>query len=175
MKKTRLAVVAVVAAALTLTACSGGSNAGASGDGPNAIPQKGGVVSFLASPDFSHLDPATGFDGGVNNFYRLIYRTLTTPAAGKDGAKIVPDLATSLGKANSDATVWTFTLKDGIYFQDGKPITSQDVKFGVERAFDPALGIGSPYAKLYLADSENYKGPYQGSGGGLSSIETPNK
>src|SRR5690606_7398265 len=52
--------------------------------------KRGGTIRVLGQPEFSHLDPAMGNDGGVNNFYRLIYRTLVTPAneTGPGGTKI---------------------------------------------------------------------------------------
>ncbi|ADI06277.1 4-phytase [Streptomyces bingchenggensis BCW-1] len=161
---------------LTLTACSGGGPAASGQAKPTADPATGGTVHFLEKPDFSHLDPARGFDGGVNNFYRLIYRTLTTrEAAGphSDGTKIVGDLATDTGRASENNKTWTFTLKKGLFFQNGAPITSQDVKFGVERAWDPDAGIGSPYAKQVIAAPADYKGPYQS--GDLDTIETPDE
>jgi peptide/nickel transport system substrate-binding protein len=160
-----------LAASLALTSCAGAGGGGASGDvtGPA---DTGGTMQVLQSTDFSHLDPEMGYDTGVQNLYRLIYRTLTT-SSGKDGATIAPDLATDTGTPNEDATVWTFTLKDGLKFEDGSPITSQSVKFGVERSFDPALAIGTPYTRLYLAGGDTYKGPYES--GDLPSIETPDE
>src|SRR5690349_16651777 len=127
MKRTSMLVGMVVSAALALTAC-GGSRNGAKGDsaGPGSKAVQGGTVQVLANAAFSHLDPARGFDGGVNNFYRLIYRTLTTQGAapGAEGTKIVPDLATDTGKSSNGGKTWTFTLKDGVFFETGAPITS---------------------------------------------------
>ncbi|QPZ38066.1 ABC transporter substrate-binding protein [Paramicrobacterium chengjingii] len=171
MKKRNMVLGMGLAAALALTGCSGGGDA--SGDGGSGDVVKGGTLHVLATTDFSHLDPAQGWDGGVNNFYRLIYRTLTTYAPGnaEDPAKIVPDLATDLGTPNEDNTEWTFTLKDDIFFQDGSEITSEDVRFGVERSLDPAIAVGSPYAKILLAGADEYGGVYED--GHLDSIETP--
>jgi peptide/nickel transport system substrate-binding protein len=163
-----------LSAILVLSACAAEGVSSKPADGPNTTPKKGGTVHFLATSDLSHLDPAKGFDGGVSNFYRLIYRTLTTPSTGEGakGAQIVPDLATDLGTSSNGATTWTFKLKDHLFFEDGSPITSGDIKFGVERSFDPELGIGSPYAKKYLADPDSYQGPYK-SKGDFKSVETP--
>ncbi|WP_326824951.1 ABC transporter substrate-binding protein [Streptosporangium sp. NBC_01756] len=174
----RSAVLATVAVftALALTGCGGASTpvsgAGA-GDPAAAGAGTGGTVHFLLSSDYSHLDPVRGWDGGVNNFYRLIYRGLTTFGAGPgtEGTKVVPDLATTTGTPSDDNKTWTFTLKDDIFFEDGKPITSEAVKFGVERAWDPEAGIGSPYAKLLIDAPKDYKGPYVS--GDLDTIETP--
>ena len=143
----------VASAALALTACGGGaSGAKDEAAGPGAKAAQGGTLQVLANAAFSHLDPARGFDGGVNNFYRLIYRTLTTQGAapGAEGTKIVADLATDTGKPSDGGKTWTFTLKDGLFFETGAPITSADVKWGVSRAWDPEIGIGSPYAKQLI-------------------------
>jgi len=174
MKRTSMLVGMVVSAALALTAC-GGSRNGAKGDsaGPGSKAVQGGTVQVLANAAFSHLDPARGFDGGVNNFYRLIYRTLTTQGAapGAEGTKIVPDLATDTGKSSNGGKTWTFTLKDGLFFETGAPITSADVKWGVSRAWDPEVGIGSPYAKQLIDAPASYQGPYKS--GDLPTITTP--
>lgn len=171
MKKRNMVLGLGLAAALALTGCSGGGDT--SGDGGSGDVVKGGTLHVLATTDFSHLDPAQGWDGGVNNFYRLIYRTLTTYAGGdaKDPTEMVPDLATDLGTPNEDNTEWTFTLKDDIFFQDGSEITSEDVRFGVERSLDPDIAVGSPYAKILLDGADDYEGVYKD--GHLDSIETP--
>ncbi|WP_238159531.1 ABC transporter substrate-binding protein [Kribbella pratensis] len=174
MKRTSMLVGLVATAALTLSACGGGTS-GTSGQsaGPDAKAGQGGTLQVLANAAFSHLDPARGFDGGVNNFYRLIYRTLTTQGAapGAEGTKIVPDLATDTGKPSDGGKTWTFTLKDGVFFETGAPITSADVKWGVERAWDPEIGIGSPYAKQLIEAPASYQGPFKS--GDLATIATP--
>ncbi|WP_432891604.1 ABC transporter substrate-binding protein [Kribbella sp. CA-245084] len=175
MKRTSMLVGLVATAALTLSACGGGTSgtSGQTAAGPGAKAEQGGTLQVLANAAFSHLDPARGFDGGVNNFYRLIYRTLTTQGAapGAEGTKIVPDLATDTGKPSDGGKTWTFTLKDGVFFETGAPITSADVKWGVERAWDPELGIGSPYAKQLIEAPASYQGPYKS--GDLATIATP--
>ena len=47
-------------------------------------------------------------------------------------------------------TVYTFTLREGITFHDGTPITAEDFKYSIERASDP--GLHSDTAPLYLGD-----------------------
>ncbi|MFG1703189.1 ABC transporter substrate-binding protein [Nonomuraea sp. M3C6] len=177
MRRSAALASVTMTAVLALTACGGGGGA-APGSGGGAAtsaaaPATGGTLRFLTNADFSHLDPARGWDGGVNNFYRLIYRGLTTVGAGPgaESTKIVPDLATDTGKPSADHKTWTYTLKDNLFFEDGTPITSEAVKFGFSRSFDPEAGIGSPYAKLLLDAPKDYKGPYLS--GDLDTIETP--
>lgn len=166
---------AVIAAATTLAlaACGGTQDSSSGSTGFIAEPAEGGTVQVLQNADFSYLDPARGWDGGVNNFYRLVFRQLTTSAPGsaENPNEIVPDLAEGLGEASDDGLTWTYTLKDGIKFAGGDPITSAEVKFGISRAWDPEIGIGSPYLKQVIDAPEGYEGPYKT--GDLPTIETP--
>ncbi|WP_226569953.1 ABC transporter substrate-binding protein [Mangrovibacter yixingensis] len=58
--------------------------------------------------------------------------------------KIVPDLADKWN--NKDNTVWTFHLRPGIVWSNGKPITADDVVFSWQRLVDPKTA--SPYASF---------------------------
>ncbi len=167
-------LAALAATSLLVTGC--GRAAGeptASQGATSADPQQGGTIHILQNADFSYLDPARGWDGGVNSFYRLIYRGLTmqAPADSADPTAIVPDMATALGEASADGLTWTYTLKDGLKFDNGDPITSKEMKFGIERAWDPEIGIGSPYLKQVIDAPDDYQGPY--TSGDLDTIETP--
>ena len=55
---------------------------------------------------------------------------------GKEG-KIVPGLAEKY--EHPDALTWKFTLRPGVKFHNGTPLTSADVKFSFERLADPKL------------------------------------
>ena len=48
-----------------------------------------------------------------------------------------PGLATEWS-ANEDSTEWTFTLREGVTFQDGTPFNAEAVKFNLDRWNDPA-------------------------------------
>jgi peptide/nickel transport system substrate-binding protein len=56
-------------------------------------------------------------------------------AAGTAGTKIVPDLATSVPKPTNGGKTYTFTLRSGIKFSNGKTVTPQDVKATFVRLF----------------------------------------
>ncbi|MFJ2112767.1 MULTISPECIES: ABC transporter substrate-binding protein [unclassified Streptomyces] len=190
-RKTASAIAVTLAVALGATACASGDSGKDNGGGNakadaglssivNASTKKGGTVTYEHSSGPDSLDPGNTYYGWVQNFSRLYARSLVTfkPAAGKEGLQVVPDLATSLGKASPDAKTWTYTLRKGITFQDGTEITSADVKYAIERSnFAPeALSNGPTYFKSYLEGGEKYKGPYKDkSKDGLQSIETPDK
>ncbi|MCB5165521.1 ABC transporter substrate-binding protein [Streptomyces bambusae] len=187
-KRTQLALATTLVAALALgvTGCSdsdkgknGGkprSNPAAANDGKilGGTPVKGGTLTVLSNQDFSHLDPARNWVMPAMDFgTRLLYRTLVTFKAepGKAGSELVPDLATDLGKPSNGGRTWTFTLKDGLKYEDGSPIKAQDIKYNVERSFSPDLTGGPDYAARYLAGTKGYTGPLEGKH--LDSIKTP--
>ncbi|AGJ57406.1 ABC transporter substrate-binding protein [Streptomyces sp. FT05W] len=190
-RKTAAAIAVAVAVSLGASACSGGDSGGDSNGGGgnvkadagltsivNATDKKGGTVTLEHASGPDSLDPGNTYYGWVQNFSRLYGRSLVTfkPAAGKESLEVVPDLATSLGKASDDAKTWTYTLRKGVKYEDGTEVTSKDVKYAVERSnFAPeALSNGPTYFKAYLEGGDKYKGPYKDkSPEGLKSIETP--
>ncbi len=165
--------LALLAAALTACSSGGSSTSGGSAFDPKTC--QGGTLYVLNQTDATahHLDPARIYTSGGGAVTSLIFRTLTTRhrVPGQAGDQVVPDLATDTGKASDGARTWTYHLKSGLKFEDGTPITSRDVKWGVERAFAPELPGGIPYLRDWLAGGEGYTGPYKGKE--LDSIQTP--
>lgn len=160
---------ALAASALVLSACGGSS------EETSAAEVTGGTLTLLTQAEQTlHLDPQrnyTGADLAFANTY--LQRTLTAynPAPGEAGTEIIPDLATDLGTPNEDATVWSFTLRDGVTFEDGSPITCEDVKYGVSRIFATDIIVDGPTYAISMLDipkaedgSSAYKGPYTGEG-----------
>jgi len=174
VSRRRAGLAAVLALGLATAAGCGGSGDGGGTSTAGGEGARGGTLHILSSIDLEHLDPARNYVTASQDVGRLIYRTLTTYAAapGQAGGTIVPDLATSTGTPSDGAKTWTFTLKDGVRFEDGRAITSKDVKYGVERSFAAELPEGPPYARVWLAGGAGYKGPYKDKNG-LASIETP--
>jgi peptide/nickel transport system substrate-binding protein len=188
-----LAAAAVVAALLTTAACGGGgdSDNGGSKNGAagfdaanNKVAQaseakKGGHLKFASAQDADSWDTTRGYYGFMWNFSRYYSRQLVTNATepGKAGAGVTPDLATGLAKVSDDGKTYTYTLRDGITWEDGKPITSKDVKYGIERVWAQDVLSGGPtYLKEVLDPKDEYKGPYKDKSKdklGLKAIETP--
>ncbi|HEY0638097.1 MAG TPA: ABC transporter substrate-binding protein [Pseudonocardiaceae bacterium] len=143
----------------------------------NASSQTGGVLRFAQVDDFDSLDPGNTYYTANWDFFRFFGRSLVTyrPAPGKDGLTLVPDLAESLGEASPDARTWTYRLRQGIRFDDGREITSKDVKYAIERSYaSDVLTIGPTYFKRLLGT--DYPGPYKDPHPerlGLTAIETP--
>lgn len=175
----------VAAAALLGTAACDSGDGQDSADGP----QRGGtlLVDVLALPN--HLDPQLVQTGVEANISHLVTRTLTgyRSEPGAAGSELVPDLATDTGRPTENNTVWEFTLREGVRWEDGEPVTCQELKYGVERRFSELSDrqTGAVYPLTYLRDNEPsgtdaaaegrvYKGPWvdnNNDGAGLASIE----
>ncbi|MGA5727497.1 ABC transporter substrate-binding protein [Streptomyces seoulensis] len=169
----------VAAASVGLVVAAGAAACGpedndAKGAGGDSTPHKGGTLTVLNAEAQTDFDPARLYTSGGGNVPSLVFRTLTTRNRenGAEGAKVVPDLATDTGRPSKDATVWTYTLKKGLKYEDGTPITSADIKYGIERSFAPELSGGAPYLRDWLSGAADYQGPYKDKKG-LSAIETP--
>lgn len=193
-RRHRTVVVAVWLVLLALTSCTPSVTEVQSASVPSgAAPDRGvtderspsseagGTLRVVAgTPD--SLDPARSYFPWVWNIMRLYTRTLVTYAAapGEDGAQLVPDLAAGLGVPSEDGLTWTYTLKPDQHFEDGRVITSADVKYGIQRSFAADVVVGGPtYVVDLLDDPENvYGGPYTDSDPdrlGLATVETPDE
>jgi peptide/nickel transport system substrate-binding protein len=169
------AATAVLVVAAGAAACGPKDNKGGDGSsGAAGKPQKGGTLTVLNSKPQEDFDPARLYTSGGGNVPSLVFRTLTTRNRedGAPGTEVVPDLATDLGTPSKNATVWTYTLKDGLKYEDGTEITSADIKYGIERSFAAELSGGAPYLRDWLIGGADYQGPYKDKKG-LDSIETP--
>ncbi|MCX5341037.1 ABC transporter substrate-binding protein [Streptomyces atratus] len=169
------AAAAVLVVAAGAAACGPQDSKDSDGNsGAAGTPEKGGTLTVLNSKPQEDFDPARLYTSGGGNVPSLVFRTLTTRNRedGAAGAKVVPDLATDLGRPSKNATVWTYTLKDGLKYEDGTAITSADIKYGIERSFAAELSGGAPYLRDWLIGGADYQGPYKDKKG-LDSIETP--
>jgi peptide/nickel transport system substrate-binding protein len=193
--KTRVVAAATVAVALGLTtaACGGGSNSDNKGGSSssksgynasltgivNPSTAKGGTLNLWAAQDADSWDPARGYYAFVWDLNRLYTRKLVDYAAapGKDGLKLVPDLASADPELSADKLTYTFKLKSGIKWDDGSPITSKDIKYGIERVWAAdAISGGPVYLPGILDQGQNYPGPYKDKDPdklGLKSVTTP--
>ncbi len=77
----------------------------------------------------------TGQDG---NSLTPSYQILENLVFFEPGTGTVTEGLATDWSANEDATVWTFTLREGVTFQDGTPFNAEAVKFNLDRWNDPA-------------------------------------
>ncbi|GAA3456369.1 ABC transporter substrate-binding protein [Dactylosporangium matsuzakiense] len=185
-----------VTAALALSACGGGSSSDNSSKdkGPkgtagynaavtgvvNPSDKPGGTLKLTIHDDPDSLDPQIAYYASEWNLMKSFYvRTLlandTKPGA--DGLKLVPDLATEVPTPTDGGKTYTFKLKPGVKFEDGTPITSKDVKYGIERIFArEVITAGPSYLVDLLDQGQKYPGVYKDTDPdkmGLRSVQTP--
>lgn len=69
----------------------------------------------------------------------------------EDPSIVTPQLAESW--VWLDDNTLEFTLRQGVLFHNGQPMTAHDIKYGMDRAMNPATGSGSFFAMLATIDS----------------------
>ncbi|MGH3472474.1 MAG: ABC transporter substrate-binding protein, partial [Nocardioidaceae bacterium] len=171
MQRNRYWLTTLVAAAtLTLAACSsGGSNTPqttpqtssgtTSGSGAPATFQpahKGGTLKLVAQAAGGTLDPQVNYTLQYWQLYQGVYDGLLAfeKVAGPNSFKVVPDLATSMPVITDGGKTYTFTLRRGIKFSNGQPVTVNDVVASFRRLFKVSNpNAGSWYAVLVGASA----------------------
>lgn len=169
-------VFVMVAAAVVVTSTAAACDlADASNQAPE--PKKGGTLFVNMQGGLDLLDPQRTYSAAEMNVLRLTTRTLTTYRAvpGPTASEIVPDLATDTGRPSENNTVWKFTLKPGVKWENGEPVVCSQVKYGIERRFSTLteMTAGAPYPKDYLQDNATpYEGPWVGNNNGGKGLES---
>ncbi len=111
------------------------------------------VIALESNP--THLDPRYATDANSVRIAGLIFNSLTRT---DEHSRFRPELAESWEPV--DELTYLFRLKKGITFQNGKPLTAQDVKFTYDSVLDP--NNPSPWrGPLQLLKAIEQIGPYQ--------------
>jgi ABC-type oligopeptide transport system substrate-binding subunit len=121
---------AMVAAALFAGSASGSSVA------------KGGTMKLnMSTTDVDFSDPSLAY--GVLSWqieYSTALKLFNYPdKAAPEGGKLQPEGATGFPVISKDGKTYTFTVKSGFKFSDGKPVTAANFVFAINRALNPAM------------------------------------
>ena len=124
-----------------LAAC--GSSSSSSSASPSATgmpaPVKGGTLKVQIPPETAGIDPLTIYDqGGIVLVYQFLEYLITLDNTNR----LQPMLATKW-TANTDASVWTFELRQGVKFNNGQPFEAADVVASIDRALNPKGASGA--------------------------------
>ncbi|MFC9244202.1 ABC transporter substrate-binding protein [Streptomyces sp. NPDC057136] len=123
------AVVGLLAPVLAACGATGGGD-----EGKDAI-VVGTTDQFIASKDNpAPLDPAIGYEAGVWNVLRQTVQTLMHVPRG--GGEPVPDAAKSCVFTDTENESYRCTLRNGLTFADGTPLTPDDVRYSIQRVLD---------------------------------------
>jgi peptide/nickel transport system substrate-binding protein len=104
----------------------------------DAEPKMGGTLKAAWDAEWVSLDPH--LSSAYSSFAVLanVVEGLTTF---DDAVKLAPSLAESW-EQSEDGLTWTFKIRQGVKFSNGREMTSDDVKFSFERIINPELGSG---------------------------------
>src|SRR5688572_1214722 len=108
-------------------------------------PQQGGEVTVVYKDDLATLDPAIGYDWTNWPTIKMVFDGLLDY---DDTTNLTPRLAESMPEVSDDATVYTFKLRSGVKFQNGRELVADDVVYSITRVLDP--NTGSPGAGFYV-------------------------
>jgi peptide/nickel transport system substrate-binding protein len=191
MRWKKPSVAAAVGALLVAAACGGGGDDDASDgptfhegggkgqtedqtrvDGPVEVEGavEGGTVTALSDAGLNTMMPSEVYYTNAGSISSsLVVRSLTQYVYDKESNDIVliPDLATKW-EANEDNTAWTFTIREGIKYEDGTPVKMEDFVTGVKLSMDrTTFPEGATYSNNFFLhggcdpkDKQLYEGYY---------------
>ncbi|MFN3720423.1 MAG: ABC transporter substrate-binding protein [Rhizobium rhizophilum] len=130
-------------------------------------PAKGGDIVVTYKDDITTLDPAIGYDWVNWSMIKSLYSRLMDYEPGT--ANLVPSLAESFD-VSADGLTYTFKLRPGVKFSNGRAVVASDVKYSIERAVNPKTQ--GPGAGFFGAIN-GFDAVSGGTSETLSGIETP--
>jgi peptide/nickel transport system substrate-binding protein len=136
--RTTVAITLIAVSALAALAGCGSSGSSTSATASGA-PAKGGDLVIARTADSQSMNKTTVFDNESIWIFEQIFQTLYTVTP--NGKGVQPMLATGY-TVSPDKKTYTFTLRSGVKFSTGQPMTSADVKFSIDQASAAAKGWG---------------------------------
>lgn len=133
-----LAMVLTVFAGCSSTPATeeGASASGDAAQGEAADSEYKDTLVFAMNTDVQSMDPQIQNDTTSEQVVKMLYNTLLKF---EDDGTVVGDLAESWS-VSEDKLTWTFNLKQGVKFHNGKELTSADVKATFDRALNAEAG-----------------------------------
>jgi peptide/nickel transport system substrate-binding protein len=136
MFRASLAGVLLVAA-LTLSACGAGGSTTASSQATSTSGDAATGVAKMLIRSWPALDPATDSATGASareeDVDWFVYTGLTTYSRTGGRTKLIPGLAQSMPMVLGDEDTYVATLRKGLVFSNGQPVTAEDFLYTVER------------------------------------------
>jgi ABC-type transport system substrate-binding protein len=129
----------------------------------------GSMVVVTYKDDIATLDPAIGYDWQNWSMIKSLFSRLMDYTPGT--ADLVPSLAESF-TVSPDGLTYTFKLRKGVKFSNGRELVASDVKYSIERAVNPKnQGPGAGFFGSIVGHEEMTAGKAEN----LPGIETPDE
>jgi len=117
---------------------------------------RGGTLRVDSRDDFDYIDPQLAYfshSWQIENAVQL--KLLSFPdVEGAAGSRMRPEAAAGFPKVSRDGKTYTFTIRKGFKFSDGKAVTAANFAAALKRALDPKMQ--SP-ASSFLDDVKSFK------------------
>lgn len=127
--------------------------------------KQGGSITVAWKDDVVTLDPAIGYDNENWAMIKAMFSRLMDYAPGTPN--LVKDLATDI-QISPDGRTYTFKLRHGVRFTNGRELTADDVKYSLDRTVNPKTQ--SPGASFYKS-IEGYADVTAGKADTLSGVK----
>ncbi|MBI3912061.1 MAG: ABC transporter substrate-binding protein [Armatimonadetes bacterium] len=151
---------------LVVAAVAGGCRAPGDGALRSGAPARGATIRLAITDDIKTLDPAHAYD----TYSTAVVHALCTGLVDyDDGTRLVPDLA-SRWEMSADGREYRFTLRPGIRFSNGEPVTAAAFKYSLERVLRPETGSN---LRSFFAVIEGAEAVMAGSARECAGIQAP--
>ena len=130
------ALVALAGCGSSASPSAGGTSSSSASAG---TPVEGGNLVFANPQDAESLDESTIFDNNSIWIIEQITQPLFTVT--NNGKGVMPWLATGYTESKN-GLAYTISLRKGVKFSDGTPMTSKDVQFSLEQTMAASQGWG---------------------------------
>ncbi len=133
-----------------------------------AGPVYGGTVTLAFTEDPNSLDAALGYNLPAWQSLMNLYRGLMI----YEGDRAVPDMAADWPEISADGLTYTFKIKPGIRFHNGREVEAADFQYSLNRVLDPDL---ASWANYYLISIEGAQDVIDGTAEEASGIKVLDK
>src|ERR1700733_14077844 len=116
-------------------------------------PKHGGTLTFMIPADAppsldGHKETTYATVHATAPFYSVLIRVNPMNPSSTDD--FVCDLCTEMPKPTDDGKTWTFTIRDGVKWHDGSPLTAYDVASSWQEIVHPRSGVASARQPYFI-------------------------
>jgi peptide/nickel transport system substrate-binding protein len=133
----------------------------AAGSVGNEVREGGDFRINLGAGAFDFIDPALAYQGSSLLVLNTVCATLMAyrDKPPPEGYRLVPDVAKAYPRVSKDGKTWTFTLRSGFRFSDGRPVQASAFARAINRTLAPGVdSTGAQYTRDIVGAEDVQKG-----------------
>jgi peptide/nickel transport system substrate-binding protein len=135
----------------------------------SGVSKPGGTLRWDFVERFRVLDPNLNTTGQHSS---QLYLMGNRDVSGPEGAMPVPEAAAGYPRVSRDGRTYTFTVKRGLRFSDGTPVTAANFAYSLNRVLNPTLQSSGAY---YITDIVGARDVMDGKAQTASGITVPDR